>query len=109
MGSGSASFGAGVGAGDSVLRFEGRAGRAGGCSSPSKTLGGFSMLAGRKKHTYLREARDTDERSQVSEIRALVIEIEEQSVLLIETRRQGYLYQVCTVEPRARGHLPPRQ
>jgi hypothetical protein len=69
-----------------VLRVEGRAGRAGGCSSPSKTLGGVSLLAGMEKPTYLRETRDADEGSQESEIRALVVEIEKQSVLLIETK-----------------------
>jgi hypothetical protein len=109
MGSGSVSFGAGVGAGDSMLRFEGRAGRAGGCSSPSKTLGGVSLLAWLEMQTYLRETRDADEGSQESEIRALIVETEEQSVLLIETRSQSYSHQVRTVEPEAQGHLQPRQ
>jgi len=44
MGSGSATLGIGFGAGGSTVRVVGRAGRAGGASSPSNTLGGFLRL-----------------------------------------------------------------
>jgi len=44
MGSGSVTLGAGVAAGDSTVRVVGRAGRAGGASSPSNTFGGFLWL-----------------------------------------------------------------